>query len=535
MVKTKNANVGQCQNLEEGGTSRGKEKGKRVPSGARVSEARAPDRFISVKEAARGEVLKRHDDRNVNKLDAYGRLLHHIISNIIIPNVEHKSSITNMHSFVMLVLHEHRRTNFGYMAIEHMLATQSSSTKCMPYVCFITKILKHFVINLVGIGDHIGHGKIYNQQTFKRMGFEKNEEGTFIRGGQDGDDDNEEDDDEDQEGMNVEEGESEEEMEAKIQRRETRQKKRQERTEEGSSSKSMSHLMEMIASLQTSINTRFDAFDGRFEVLDGKVSNIQERLDALDHKITDTQERNERSTFEVSSLHSQQAKDLGDEGKMKEKRPSHSKIKSLKTLKTLSKLGCAKSPVRGPLPNNMLGSVTLYLDPVDRGRWRVRPKAVSTLGSLDPRYVLRAGFFDSMFWRFGSFTHPDWLDSYSLRDRRIGRQTRPRPRLRLAGAKARRRSFSRRFSRQRPHSSDHEAEAMPESSLRGQTNTASHEIIGNFMTKMTELLEATLANRRGEWAQSTSNDEAMERFLRFRAPEFHGEVEQEAKAELFLE
>ncbi|KAI5683507.1 hypothetical protein M9H77_04735 [Catharanthus roseus] len=138
---------------------------------------------------------------------------------------------------------------------------------------------------------------IYNQQTFKRMGFEKNEEGAFIRGGQEGDDDDEEDDDEDQEGMNVEEEESEGETEAEIHRRETRQKKRQERIEEGSSSGSMSQLMDMIASLQTSINTRFDAFDGRFEVLDGKVSDIQERLDALDHKMTDTQKRDKSESF----------------------------------------------------------------------------------------------------------------------------------------------------------------------------------------------------------------------------------------------
>ncbi|KAI5677469.1 hypothetical protein M9H77_08419 [Catharanthus roseus] len=222
------------------------------------------------------------------------KLLHHMISNIIIPNVGHKSSITNMHAFVMLALHEHRRMNFGYMAIEHMLATQSSSTKCLPYGCFITKILQHFVINLVGIGDHIGHGKIYTQQTFKRMGFEKDEDGTFIRGEQDDDDNDEEDDDEDQEDMDMEEEDSDEEMEVEVQRRETRQKKRQERTEEGSSLGSMSHLMDMIASLQTSMNTRFDAFDGRFEVLDGKVSNIQERLDTLDQKMTDTQERVKR-------------------------------------------------------------------------------------------------------------------------------------------------------------------------------------------------------------------------------------------------
>ncbi|KAI5658229.1 hypothetical protein M9H77_27022 [Catharanthus roseus] len=79
---------------------------------------------------------------------------------------------------------------------------------------------------------------IYNQQNFKRMGFEKNEEGAFIQ-----------DDDEDQEVMNVEEEENEEETEAEIHRRETRQKKRQEIIEEGSSSGSMSQLMDMIASL----------------------------------------------------------------------------------------------------------------------------------------------------------------------------------------------------------------------------------------------------------------------------------------------
>ncbi|KAI5648303.1 hypothetical protein M9H77_34308 [Catharanthus roseus] len=70
----------------------------------------------------KGEVLKRHDDRNVKKLYAYGILLHHMISNIIIPNVGHKYFITNMHSFIMLALHEHRKMNFCFMAIEHMLA-----------------------------------------------------------------------------------------------------------------------------------------------------------------------------------------------------------------------------------------------------------------------------------------------------------------------------------------------------------------------------------------------------------------------------
>ncbi|KAI5659309.1 hypothetical protein M9H77_28102 [Catharanthus roseus] len=221
MVKVKNANVGRGKNVEEGGSSRGRTgKGKRVASGVRALE-----RFISVKEAAnfkewtrkrtkiapghrvdlsdmegmeiipdlfndiswrplltvnelerrfeeiftKGEVLKRHDDINVSKLDAYGRLMHHMISNIIIPNVGHN--------------------------------------------------------------DLIGAGKIYNKHTFKIMGFEKNEEGMLVRGGQDESDEDDEDNEgnEGQEEKNIDEEESKTEQEEETFRRELRQKRRQER------------------------------------------------------------------------------------------------------------------------------------------------------------------------------------------------------------------------------------------------------------------------------------------------------------------
>ncbi|KAI5662104.1 hypothetical protein M9H77_21427 [Catharanthus roseus] len=201
----------------------------------------------------KGEVLKRHDDRN-NKLDAYGRLLHHMICNVVIPNVGHKSSITNTHSFVMLALHEHRRMNFGYMAIEHMLANQMSSTKCLPYGCFLTKVFKYFVLNLVRVGDASGAGKIHNKHTFKRMGFAKNEEGMLVRGGQDDDDEETDEDNEGNEGqeaINVDEEESEEEPEEETYRREMRQKKRQEQVEEDQSSRSMTQIMDMVASSKT--------------------------------------------------------------------------------------------------------------------------------------------------------------------------------------------------------------------------------------------------------------------------------------------
>ncbi|KAI5671792.1 hypothetical protein M9H77_12156 [Catharanthus roseus] len=57
----------------------------------------------------------------------------------------------------------------------------------------------------------------------------------------------------------------------------------------------------------------------------------------------------------------------------------------------------------------------------------------------------------------------------------------------------------------------------------------------NFMIRMTELLETSMTTRRNERVRATGVDEALERFLKFRPPEFYGEAEQETKAELFLE
>ncbi|KAI5671446.1 hypothetical protein M9H77_11810 [Catharanthus roseus] len=124
----KNANIGRGENFEEGGSSRGRGKGKRVPS-----RVRAPDILISLKEATNFEKWT----RNRRKIDPGHRV----------------------------------------------------------------------DLNDTQVGDHIRPGKIYNQHTFKRMGFERNEERLLVSGGQnksDGDDEKD-GDDEEQEEMNVDE------------------------------------------------------------------------------------------------------------------------------------------------------------------------------------------------------------------------------------------------------------------------------------------------------------------------------------------
>ncbi|KAI5671273.1 hypothetical protein M9H77_11637 [Catharanthus roseus] len=154
----------------------------------------------------------------------------------------------------------------------------------------------------------------------------------------------------------------------------------------------------------------------------------------------------------------------------------------------------------------MLGSVTLDLDPVDRRRSII----VGGLGLRrrgPPARVAQGGLIAPP-----GCTLVLYLCKLSA-ERHAGRQTRPRPRPRLAGETLVDVSLDRVRTLIGPHSPDHKTEAMPESSSHRQTNITSDEIIGNFMTKMTELLEATLANRRGERPQNSSNDEALERFL----------------------
>ncbi|KAI5652348.1 hypothetical protein M9H77_29535 [Catharanthus roseus] len=73
--------------------------------------------------------------------------------------------------------------------------------------------------------------------------------------------------------------------------------------------------------------------------------------------------------------------------------------------------------------------------------------------------------------------------------------------------------------------------SMPESDLE-MIWGCGYKIPGFWMT---ELLEPSMATRRNERVPATGADEVLERFLKFRPPEFFGEVEQEIKAEIFLE
>ncbi|KAI5676872.1 hypothetical protein M9H77_07822 [Catharanthus roseus] len=110
---------------------------------------------------------------------------------------------------------EKRKMNFGYIAIEHMLAINPHQQNVCSMVVFLPS---------------------------------------------------EEEEEEEEEGNEPEDMDEDETNEEEIQRK-LRRKKQQEKAKEGPSSGSMTQLMELIASLQASMNSRFDN-------LDGKISDI---------------------------------------------------------------------------------------------------------------------------------------------------------------------------------------------------------------------------------------------------------------------
>ncbi|KAI5654414.1 hypothetical protein M9H77_31601 [Catharanthus roseus] len=219
----KNANVGKEGRGEEGRSSRGGKKGK----SKQVSRSETPlDKFISKRKIALGH---RVDLSDMGGMEIIPTLFHDIGWGSLL--------IVNELFYHMMLYEFYANMQRGKFYEFYNMTTQSSSTKCLPYGCFFTKVFQHFKITFFGLNDHIGIGKIYNQNTFKRLEFSRNEDGRLIRVGQEKDSENskEEEKDEGNEPENMDEDEiNEEEI-----RMEMRSKRRQEKMEKDSSSVDM--------------------------------------------------------------------------------------------------------------------------------------------------------------------------------------------------------------------------------------------------------------------------------------------------------
>ncbi|KAI5671565.1 hypothetical protein M9H77_11929 [Catharanthus roseus] len=176
--------------------SRGRRKGKRVPS-----RVRAPDRFIPVKEATNFEEWTKKRRKIV--------LGHRVELN----DIEGMEIIPNLFN------------NIGWIPL--LIVNE----------LFYPEMIYEFYANLYkGRVERVGN--IPHQWVLSRIGgrdnaFDnRNKEGQLVGGVQDKSDDDE-DDNEEQEEMNIDEKESDSEPEEETHRREIRQKKRQEREYEG--------------------------------------------------------------------------------------------------------------------------------------------------------------------------------------------------------------------------------------------------------------------------------------------------------------
>lgn len=101
--------------------------------------------------------------------DAYGRLIHYMILNIVIPSTGHQTSVSFLQMVIMQALHERRKLNFGHLAL-HILHVGKKDGKYLPYGCLITKVFKFYKLKLEK-RTPTGDGSVYNHLFFIRMKF----------------------------------------------------------------------------------------------------------------------------------------------------------------------------------------------------------------------------------------------------------------------------------------------------------------------------------------------------------------------------
>ncbi|KAI5659233.1 hypothetical protein M9H77_28026 [Catharanthus roseus] len=78
---------------------------------------------------------------------------------------------------------------FFHLETQEFQMTETDSSR-------IFGVFQYFKITFFGPSDHIGIGKIYNRKNFKRMGFSRNEDGEYIRGGEEEESENSKDEEE---------------------------------------------------------------------------------------------------------------------------------------------------------------------------------------------------------------------------------------------------------------------------------------------------------------------------------------------------
>ena len=123
--------------------------------------------------------MDRDDEEEVKKVEARDfdvekRLLHHIVSKIVLPRSERFDLVTNRDIVVMYHILKEIPTNLSKLIIFAMKDAMMKRKTALPYGMALTHVFRMVGIRLRDESScELGHTDIYNEHSLHRMGYNK--------------------------------------------------------------------------------------------------------------------------------------------------------------------------------------------------------------------------------------------------------------------------------------------------------------------------------------------------------------------------
>ena len=111
------------------------------------------------------------------------QVLHHMICSILLPRGGDRDEVSYLEAFIVDSILTGRRIHVGYLMIMHMISCVESTTRVLPYDCFLTRVFKDARVDLSRETDFEAPTSYdtYDEQSLGRMKFEKAPGGSWIR------------------------------------------------------------------------------------------------------------------------------------------------------------------------------------------------------------------------------------------------------------------------------------------------------------------------------------------------------------------
>nr|CAN76695.1 hypothetical protein VITISV_006679 [Vitis vinifera] len=119
---------------------------------------------------------------SAHNLTVTSQVFHHMICSILLPHGGHRDEVSYLEAFIVDSILTERRIHVGYLMMMHMISCVESSTRVLPYSCFLTRSFKDIGVDLNRETDFEAPTTYdtYDEQSLGHMKFEKAPDGSWI-------------------------------------------------------------------------------------------------------------------------------------------------------------------------------------------------------------------------------------------------------------------------------------------------------------------------------------------------------------------